>query len=249
MTFDSSKTFFFFFLLLLLQLQLIPVCARNNRNIRYLPFYLMKNPLFFIFYWYIFSEISPKLYAIHISRVIYNKQLMLCFVLCVCILYICRRQSRRSPTRVQTRRPPPPKDRSTDRRFCTIATPSATLLAVTARVPRSASAVETLSLTSKTTINIYLYNMSYYFNAYNIVILLLFKCHVNQLADGRFPFYNRREILYFNSLWELYYYRMTIIHTDTRQCDDVTFMTTIYIYIYIIYCYTTFLVFVCANSV
>lgn len=81
---------------------------------------------------------------------------MLCIVLCNCVLYICRRQSRRSPTRVQTRRPPPPKDLSTDRRFCTIAIPSATLLAVTAKVPHSASAVETLSSTSKTTINIYL---------------------------------------------------------------------------------------------
>lgn len=164
----------------------------------------MKNPLFFIFYLYIFSEISSKLYAIHISRVIYNKQLMLCIVLCVCVLYICvyRRQSRRSPTRAQTRRPPPPKDRSTDRRFCTIATPSATLLDVTAKVPRSASAVETLSSTSKTTINIYLYViciMLYYFNAY-IIILLLFKCHVSQLEHGRFPFYNKRKILYFNIL-------------------------------------------------
>lgn len=74
-----------------------------------------------------------------------------------------------------------------DRRFCTIATPSATLLAVTAKVPRSASAVETLSLTSKRLMRLYciVLRICIYFNVRNNIIIVLY--HVNQHSIvGRF---------------------------------------------------------------
>lgn len=121
--------------------------------------------MFFFFILFIrFRKNFSEIVSLYISCI---KRLMR-YNMYICFICICRHQWRHSPALAQTRRPPPPKDRLMDRRFCTIATPSVTLMAVMAKVPHSVLAVETLSSTSKRLI----YS---YFMFLNSCIIVMYK--------------------------------------------------------------------------
>lgn len=112
------------------------------------------------------------------------------------VLYVRRRQWRHSPARAQTRRPPPPKGRLMDKRFCTTATPSVTLLAVMAKVPRSASAVETLSSTSKRLFHLYFMFLNSCIIVMYKIIIWLFYIVQTSTHDGHFLFCNKCIIVF-----------------------------------------------------